>query len=220
MNQAPPCNDAGVKKRRKRRGGPNARGEARRKLLLDSAELLLGKKGANKMTFADVATEAGLPLSSCYHFYRNKLDIIQAVNERMGARFLSEVIEQDISAERMDTWEDAIDLYCYESDQFFKRYPVAAEIFWSPSLPPSVQVRTFSRTRIIGNPFRRYLSEHFLLPDIPDIEPVFLVTFEILEQLYAIAHRENDKTGFYQQEAKRAAKAYLRCYIPPVLAKK
>ncbi len=48
------------------------RGELRRKLLFDTTVRLLREHHVEQITYQDIARAAGVPLASCYHFFRGK----------------------------------------------------------------------------------------------------------------------------------------------------
>lgn len=70
---------------------PNRRGMRSRELVLDAAERVMAEQGFEAATLARVVEEAGIPLSSVYHYYGSKDGILLAVMERGAARFFADL---------------------------------------------------------------------------------------------------------------------------------
>ena len=63
--------------------------------MLDAAELLMAEHGFEAATLARVVEEAGIPMSSVYHYYGSKDGILLAVMERGAERFFADLPEWD-----------------------------------------------------------------------------------------------------------------------------
>ena len=72
---------------------PNRRGMRSRELVLDAAERLMAEQGYEAATLARVVEEAGIPLSSVYHYYGSKDGVLLAVMERGAERFFADLPE-------------------------------------------------------------------------------------------------------------------------------
>ena len=70
---------------------PNRRGMRSRQLVLDAAERVMARDGFEAATVARVVEEAGVPMSSVYHYYGSKEGILLAVMERGAERFFAEL---------------------------------------------------------------------------------------------------------------------------------
>ena len=70
---------------------PNRRGLKSRELVLDAAERVMAQHGFEAATIARVVEEAGIPLSSVYHYYGSKDGILLAVIERGAERFFADM---------------------------------------------------------------------------------------------------------------------------------
>ena len=70
---------------------PNSRGMKSRELVLDAAERVMAEHGFEAATLARVVEEAGIPLSSVYHYYGSKDGILLAVMERGAERFFADL---------------------------------------------------------------------------------------------------------------------------------
>jgi AcrR family transcriptional regulator len=74
---------------------PNRRGVKSRELVLDAAERVMAEEGFEAATVARVVDEAGIPLSSVYHYYGSKEGILLAVMERGAERFFADLPDPD-----------------------------------------------------------------------------------------------------------------------------
>ena len=70
---------------------PNRRGMKSRELVLDAAERVMAEHGFEAATVARVVEEAGIPLSSVYHYYGSKDGILLAVMQRGAERFFADL---------------------------------------------------------------------------------------------------------------------------------
>ena len=66
---------------------PNRRGLRSRELVLDAAERVMAEHGYDGASVARVVEEAGIPISSVYHYFGSKDGVLLAVMERGSERF-------------------------------------------------------------------------------------------------------------------------------------
>ncbi len=79
---------------------PNRRGMKSRELVLDAAEQVMARHGFQAATLARVVEEAGIPISSVYHYFGAKDRLLLAVMERGAERFFADLPEWDRRAGR------------------------------------------------------------------------------------------------------------------------
>ena len=70
---------------------PNRRGVRSRERVLDAAERIMATHGFEAATLARVVEEAGVPMSSVYHYFGSKDGILLAVMERGADRFFADL---------------------------------------------------------------------------------------------------------------------------------
>jgi AcrR family transcriptional regulator len=73
---------------------PNRRGIRSRERVLDAAERVMAEHGYEAATVARVVEEAGIPMSSVYHYFGSKDGILLAVMERGADRFFADLPER------------------------------------------------------------------------------------------------------------------------------
>lgn len=74
---------------------PNRRGLKSRALVLEAAERVMAEHGFEAATVARVVQEAGIPLSSVYHYFGSKDGVLLAVMERGAERFFADLPDPD-----------------------------------------------------------------------------------------------------------------------------
>src|ERR1700756_3439464 len=66
---------------------PNKRGARSRQIVLDAAERVIAAHGYATASLASIVEEAGIPMSSMYHYFGSKEGVLLAVMERGAERF-------------------------------------------------------------------------------------------------------------------------------------
>jgi AcrR family transcriptional regulator len=74
-----------------------------RELVLDAAQRVMARDGFDAATIARVVDEAGVPLSSVYHYYGSKEGVLVAVMQRGADRFFADLPDR---AQRVGTAAD------------------------------------------------------------------------------------------------------------------
>jgi AcrR family transcriptional regulator len=88
---------------------PAASGLTSRDVILNAARSLIGEKGYDGMAISDLCAQSGLPASSIYYHFGNKLGVLAALLERtfdeMHALFPSPSSFDDLApVERLEAW--------------------------------------------------------------------------------------------------------------------
>jgi AcrR family transcriptional regulator len=99
---------------------PNRRGVKSRELVLDAAERVMATEGFEAATIARVVDEAGVPLSSVYHYYGSKDGVLLAVMQRGAERFFADVPDYD---QRSGTAVEHLRLVVFEAVDALDRHP-------------------------------------------------------------------------------------------------
>ena len=74
---------------------PNRRGVKSRELVLDAAERVMAEHGFEAASLGRVVEQAGVPLSSVYHYFGSKDGVLLAVMERGARRFFADLPQPD-----------------------------------------------------------------------------------------------------------------------------
>ena len=99
---------------------PNRRGVKSRELVLDAAERVMATEGFEAATIARVVDEAGVPLSSVYHYYGSKDGVLLAVMQRGADRFHADVPDYD---QRSGTAVEHLRLVIFDAIGALERHP-------------------------------------------------------------------------------------------------
>src|SRR5207244_10517098 len=82
---------------------PNRRGTRSRETVLDAAERVMAEHGYAGASINEIVNEAGIPISSVYHYFGSKDGVLLAVMERGADRFFADLPDID---ERIGTAEE------------------------------------------------------------------------------------------------------------------
>ena len=200
------------------RRAPQARGIARREQLLAAAIILLEERELDEVSLADVAEKAGIPVTSAYSLYPN----INGLFSQLMVTFthqLADAIEDDISAIACETWMDVIGGVCDGHVKFYESHKACERIRLSGKAPAEIR---YNEDRVGGLEFapriRTFLERRFILPALEDIDRIFLVMLDLIDGIYVSAYvRDGYLSDTIAREAKRAALAYLKLYLPEFL---
>ena len=206
-----------TKKRNRRTGLPQKRGQKRRRNLLSAALKLLGESSFQDITYQRIADEADVPIASCYHFYKSKLDLVRALADELTDKYLDLVFDNS-NYVNARAWQDYITTYVEQSVQHHNRSHAELQIFFSGDVPLTLRQDALKREKIIGLRLLDLLRAKFEVPQIADVENVFFRAVEIARTVLALDFQETDElTSIAGKEAERAITGYLSNYLPPVL---
>ena len=145
---------------------PNRRGTRSREAVLDAAERVMAEQGYAGASINAIVKEAGIPISSVYHYFGSKDGVLLAVMERGANRFFADLpdvdqrtgsTEQHLSA-MIATLEAALD----EHPDFLKLVVVMAA---QPPAGEAAQAREVV-TRVRDQALRRLRQQLALAFDL------------------------------------------------------
>lgn len=121
---------------------PNKRGARSRQIVLDAAERVIAAQGYATASLASIVEEAGIPMSSIYHYFGSKEGVLLAVAERGAERLYASLPEV---AERVGTPEEHlktvldIAIKALEKNSDFLRFVLVMEVQPPPDTAREVQ---------------------------------------------------------------------------------
>lgn len=203
------------------RRGPQARGVARREQLLAAATTLLGERELDEISLADVAGLAGMPVASAYTLYPN----INAVFAQLMIDFTRQMtaeIDAGINAVDSRNWLEIVGHICDRFVAFFARHRAYERIRLSGKATAEVR---YSEERVRGVDFaprfRALIEREYVMPALADGDRPFLIMLDIVDGIFTSEFiREGRLNEAIADEAKRAAFAYLKLYIPEYLPRR
>jgi len=197
-----------------------ARGEVRRRQLLDAARELLFEVSVEELTFGQIATKAGVPEGSAYHFYANKYDVLSSLAQELSVQFLDSYREP-IEESKIHSWHDLADLVVDRSADIYADDLASVQIFLGGKTPPEVGMVDRASVRTLSTALLGLFDRFFVLPEIPNIHDVFYFFIQLTDVMLSLSVIEHGEiTPDMLNEAKRAGKGYLATYLPPVLARR
>jgi AcrR family transcriptional regulator len=122
---------------------PNKRGARSRQIVLDAAERVIALHGYATASLASIVEEAGIPMSSMYHYFGSKEGVLLAVMERGAERLyaaLPEISQRSGSAEEHLTAMVDTLVAALEKHSDFLRLVIVMEVQPPPDTAVEVQM--------------------------------------------------------------------------------
>ena len=194
----------------------SARGDARRKRLLESARYLLRSTRLSELTLPAVAKHARVPKGSAYFFYED----ITALYASLLA-----VIEEELHALLLkplrpvaNQWQNVIGELIDRGSTWYAQDAAARQLIIGVDTPPALKLHDRASDIVLGKIFEDHVASVFKLPEIAERSALFFRAVEIADLMFCLSMLEHGRvTPEYGAEAKRAAIAYLESYLPKKL---
>ena len=197
-----------------------ARGRARRKLLIQNAKKLLDERPLESVSMADIAKAAAIPKGSAYHFFPTVNEVFQGVADMFAADFVAAMNEP------FEIADDAgwFDIYSQAADRAVSIYassPAYRQLIIGGKAPPDIKLSDRQNDELIGQLLIDAIEQHFELPAIPRKTEIFFHSVEICDLFLMLSMLRHDRiTTQMLQDGKLAARAYLREYLPGTLPRR
>lgn len=210
-----------TKPKSKTRRGPQARGLARRQQLEDAAEILLETREVDEISLTDVANQAGIPVASSYSFYGNVNDLFARLLVKHTEQMFNEV-ERAIAEFEADTWQEIIEQLVDGIALHLRQSPTLQRLRLSGRALPEIR---YAADRPTGADFaerlRALIDAKFALPEIEGGKRPFVIMLDMTEAILVSEYiRSRSIPPGIGREAKWAALAYLKLYIPEFLPRR
>ena len=206
-----------VNKRKKRSGMPQKRGVKRRERLLSSALDLLGEFSFDELSYKQIADGAGVPMASCYNFYKNKLELVRILADELTDNYLESVMSASSFADAK-TWQDCISAHVNHSVEHHNKSAAELKIFFSGDVSLKLRQDALKREKLIGLSLFEILRTKFEVPKMDNADDIFFRAVEIARTVLALDFQETGELSDASAvEAVRAMSGYLANYLPPVL---
>lgn len=195
----------------------HARGIERRRLLLESARALLAERDLDQVSLRDVATRAGVPKSSAYHFYADMQAVYAALLVLVQNELIA-VLAQPLRG-RFETWQAVVTTLTKRGAAFYMANPAARQLQIGPKTPPALKLYDRQSDIAIARLYEEHVASVFELPPLANRSRLFYRAIEIADLIFCLSMLEHGAlTKDMCHEADRAASAYLAIYLPAVLA--
>lgn len=178
---------------------------------------LLNESQFDDITYQQIADDAGIPLASCYHFYKSKLDLIRVLADEITDEYLAVVLARE-RFKSFDNWRDCVAALVRYTVEHHNKNPAELQIFFGGSVSFKIRLDAVRREKMIGTNFQDILKYKFDLPPLEDGETIFFRAIEIARTVLALDFQEKGLLNdFSVTEATRALTGYLAFYLPTVL---
>jgi AcrR family transcriptional regulator len=189
------------------------RGQERVTLILDVSEKLLLSKGYEALSTNAVAAEAGISIGSLYHFFADKVAILEALIERYNEAYFA-VLGTVHQANKDIRLEAYLDGFLKALIEFGKIRPALLVVF-SHALTASARFEALeieSTGRMTSLMGAYYQQRNPKLSEKKSTLVAWVVLTMTEALLLAIGDSQEEIESRYQ-ETKRALKAYLELYL-------
>jgi len=192
------------------------RGQERRKKLIQACRALLSTHHVGQFGLAEVALLAGVPKTSVYHFFPGIEDLLAALALEVAQDLLTWLDRPFIGP--FTAWSQIVVAFADRGCLFYEQSRAALEIQLGAHTPADIKNRDRHNDMSVAILLKYHIDQHFVVPELPDIDNAFFRAIEIADLMFMLSVREHDTlTPFYAAEASRAANAYLELYLPPIL---
>jgi len=203
----------------KRKKHMQARGVERRNLLVEAAYQLLCEEDIDDVSFLNIADRAGVPEGSAYHFFKNRMAVFVAVDDRLGKEF-HECIRGYEPPEGVDSWLSLLEMLIDQCVEVYRKNRAYEQLLLSGKTPLEVRVADQKGTHSLACALMDKLRSCFDIPDKHELDEKMYLLFEWLETLFKLSYGQHSEiTREAVAEGKRLAGAYMSLYLPPYAAK-
>jgi AcrR family transcriptional regulator len=193
------------------------RGVERRQALLQAARELLEEHDIEAVSFRDIASRAGVPEGSAYHFYANRFDLFSALATELSEEFIK-AHRKPVPESRLTSWQALAEHLVDVGARIYKSSAPARQLLIGAKTPAEVKQADRINDRQVGEVMHEVFSRYFDISDTPEMRAAFYYFIEITDLLFMLSMLEHDKiTPRMTAEAKRAGVSYLGAYFsqPP-----
>lgn len=192
-------------------------GQVRFRKLLDALDQLLANSSVQDIGIYQIAAQAKVPNASVYHFFPSAESALLALAEVHHDALL------DLSRLRLPEpparWQDLFRLKMTATAHYHNDHPAALRLFLGANISVEVKTADTSQYHRLADARTRLLEHYFHMPFIPEWERRLATYYAIIDGVFSLSYSEH---GFirddYIAEAHQAGVAYLRCYLPEMLA--
>lgn len=192
-------------------------GRTRRLQLLAAARELLEQRQPEDVSFADVCERAGIPRASAYHFFPNIQSVFLGLRLVHAHAMLDAV--QNLPPVPGESWRDYFFRLVDKGFEVMRSEPAATKLIYG-GLGGMLEAQQLGREldARLARITLEGMASRFQLPEWPEREAIVAIAFTILDSIFRLSYRRHGAiTAWMVEEAKRAAIAYLRNYLPEYL---
>lgn len=190
-----------------------ARGRERRRILLAAAEELLETHQLDELNLSAVASRAGVPKGSAYHFYRDIYDLYAELAAGIGEA-MAEILD-GYSLDHCRSWSDIVGGMLAHGGAYLDAKASRRQLIWGAKSPSEIKRSDRNNDRRLSRVILDRVMEHYDVPEFPRREEIFYHAVEIADLMFCLCMLEHERlTQEAVADAQKGAIAYLRLYLP------
>ncbi len=198
---------------RKSHSAMHQRGVERRAALLQAARELLEEREIEDISFRDIASHAGVPEGSAYHFYANRFDLFTALAAELSEDFIK-AHRKPVPPSKRASWKDLAEHLVDVGARIYAASAPARQLLIGVKTPPEVKQADRINDLQVGEVMYEVFAKYFAIPDNDEMRAAFYYFIEITDLMFMLSLMEHGKiTPAMTAEAKRAGVAYLGSYF-------
>lgn len=195
------------------------RSVARFNLLLDAADHLLGTHEVQEVGLYQVASQAGVPAASAYHFFATPSALVLALAER----YQREVVESVARAQAPEDglWQTLLREQMSRLVALFNARPPMMKVMVGPHVSRELLDSDARFAANMAGMLVEISTRFFHMPVIRDPQRKFLTLLTIMHAIWGLSYsRHRSITPDFEAEASVAAIAYCRTFLPEFIERR
>ncbi len=185
--------------------------------VLDITDQLIEEHSLETISLLEIASRAGIPPASLYHFFPTVDSVFTALADRYRKALVVEA-KQPLPPEALADWQSLIHSGYARGRQFYANHPVATELLLGASGPRTIQTGNYEADVAIGKLMSAGLKHYFNVTFVPDLTHLSVIGVTISDAIWSLSVRnEGSITDEYFEESQRVLLAYYGRVIPPDL---
>ncbi len=193
---------------------------SRLKNIYDATCILIERQGVNEVTFAEIAKEANIPVSSLYHYFSSPGDVFFDLTKNILDDFQT-VLSEPVDCNAVTHWKDIQTMIEQRYIEYYHQNKFARELILGNHIYNRVLQADLSNDLILGEQIHKIYNNLYYLPLLPDEYNIFSIALEVADKVYSMSHRQHGHiTDIMAKEGIRLSHAYLGLYLPRYMQRK
>lgn len=189
--------------------------------VLAAADELLLTANIEDISFYDLARKADIPPASVHYLFPSMAAIQSELRNRYNTEISDLLVEfhATMAERRVPTWQEWLRIEASEARDYYSRTRPACEVLLGPLLHRGNREASLQGNAQVGASNLANMKRIFLVPEMPGLEAKFARNCAIIETFWSTSYLATGTiSDFAFDESIRAAAAYLRNFLPEMLA--
>jgi AcrR family transcriptional regulator len=177
--------------------------------LLDAAERLVGREGPAGLSIRNLASEAGVPMASVYHFFPRPAAISVALAE-LYLEGLAAAVERPMPGHEAMGWETIVRVLVDRGVEYYREHPYAQALLLGSAHSWHIRQADVANNRRFANSITQLLAGHFAHVELGELHEAVIVGVTLCDAVLALGIVENGAIAPpHAREAHAAICGYL-----------